>query len=757
MDSSTQNGCPFSAADMAAAFDPFSAEYALDPAQTLAWSREQAPVFFAPKLGYWVVSRYDDVKAVFRDNQTYSPSIALEKITPFSDEAMAVLMSYGYAMNRTLVNEDEPAHMARRRLLLDHFYPENLVDKQAMVRRLTREKVDGFIARGEADLVAEMLYEVPLTVALHFLGVPEDDIPKLKEFSVAHTVNTWGRPTPEQQLEVAHAVGKFWQYAGEVLDKMRAEPDGEGWMHFAIRQNAKHPDIVTDSYLHSMMMAIIVAAHETTAHASANMFRLLLEQRDAWNDLCANPSLIPNAVEECLRLGGSIVAWRRQATRKVSLGGVEVPEGAKLLIVMASANQDGHKFENPTTLDLYRSNTADHLTFGYGSHQCMGKNIGRMEMRIFLEELTRRIPGLRLAEQQFSYLPNTSFRGPDQLWVTWDVDSVPELASQPTFDAQDFPIGAPQRDSLTRKVIVESVVQDTDDVLLISLKSANGRPLPAWSAGAHIDLLFADYARKYSLCGVPDASSYQIAVLREDMGRGASRWLHQQLKVGAELSIRGPSNLFRLQDEAEKFVLIAGGIGITPILAMADQLKSEGKPYVLHYAARSAQSFALRQRLNAHAQALQCHCAQDNQRMDLASIVAALPANAVIYACGPTRLLNELTTLCDQHAVPLRLERFHNDTALLETQTEFEVELVDSGLSLTVGADQTLLEALQAAGIDVASDCGEGLCGSCEVGLLAGDVDHRDQVLTAGEKQQGQKMMACCSRAKPGGALKLSL
>src|SRR5450830_523052 len=261
-------GCPVSPA--AAAFDPFSDGYQQDPPEYLRWAREQEPVFFSPQLGYWVVTRYDDIKAVFRDNLTFSPSIALEKITPTGDAANAVLAQYGYAMNRTLVNEDEPAHMARRRVLMEPFTPEALKHHEPLVRRVTREYIDRFINDGRADLVDQMLWEVPLTIALHFLGVPEEDMDQLRQYSIAHTVNTWGRPRPEEQVKVAHAVGNFWQLAGKILDKMRQDPSGPGWMKYGIRKQAEYPDVVTDSYLHSMMMAGIVAAHETTANATAN-------------------------------------------------------------------------------------------------------------------------------------------------------------------------------------------------------------------------------------------------------------------------------------------------------------------------------------------------------------------------------------------------------------------------------------------------------------------------------------------------------
>jgi cytochrome P450 len=426
-------GCPISG--NAAAFDPFSLAYQRDPAGTLAWAREQEPVFYSPELGYWVVTRYDDVKAVFRDNILFSPSIALEKITPAPPEAAAILQRYGYAMNRTMVNEDEPDHMERRRLLMDAFLPEALARHEPAVRALARQYMDRFIDKGRADLVAEMFYEIPLTIALHFLGVPDEGAEQLRQFAVAHTLNTWGRPTPEEQLKVAENVGRFWQVAQKILEDMMARPDGEGWMYETIRQHHLHPAIVTESYLRSMMMAIMAAAHETTSNATANAFMTLLSHREAWEAICENPALIPNAVEECLRVAGSIIAWRRIATADTTVGGVAIPKGGKLLIVQASANFDARHFENPQEVDLYRDNSVEHLTFGYGAHQCMGKNIGRMEMRVFLEEFTRRLPHIRLVEgQSFDFLLNTSFRGPAELWVEWDPRRNPERANPAILD-----------------------------------------------------------------------------------------------------------------------------------------------------------------------------------------------------------------------------------------------------------------------------------------------------------------------------------
>ena len=746
------NACPVSA--RAAEFDPFEDDYQQDPPECVRWSREEEPVFFSPKLGYWVVTRYDDIKAIFRDNLTFSPSIALEKITPTGDQANAVLASYGFALNRTLVNEDEPAHMPRRRVLMDPFTAEELKHHEPMVRRLAREYVDRFIDQGKADLVDQMLWEVTLTVALHFLGVAEEDMDTLRRYSIAHTVNTWGRPKPEEQVAVAHAVGHFWQLAGKILDKMRQDPSGPGWMKYGIRKQNEYPEIVTDSYLHSMMMAGIVAAHETTANAAANAIKLLLQHPHVWREICDDPSLIPNAVEECLRLNGSVAAWRRIATKDTEVGGVAIPKGSKLLIVLASANHDERHFTDADLIDIRRDNSSDQLTFGYGAHQCMGKNLARMEMQIFLEELTQRIPHMKLCEQKFTYVPNTSFRGPEHVWVEWDPARNPERRNRALLERQvPVRIGEPSKHAITRRVRVERITKVAEDI--VKLRLVAPRPLPRWTPGSHIDVECGtpDISRQYSLCGDPnDASALEIAVLRERDSRGGSAWVHASVREGDWLKIRGPRNHFRLDESAMSLIFIAGGIGITPIAAMAQRAKELQIDYTLHYSGRSRRSMAFVDPLAAlHEERLRIYTRDEGRRNDLAALLATPREGTKVYACGPLRMLEALEQYCS--AWPddsLRIEHFVSTKGTLDPSKEhaFDVTLKDSGVTLNVAADQTLLQALRAANIDIQSDCEEGLCGSCEVRVLEGRVDHRDVVLTKAEREAHNKMMSCCSRAQ---------
>ena len=749
------NGCPVS--DRAAHFDPFGDGYQSDPAAYVAWSRAEEPVFYNPSLGYWVVTRYDDVKAVFRDNITFSPAVALENITPTCPQAREVLESYEFGLKRTLVNEDEPAHLPRRRLLMAPFAPENLVAHEPMVRQLAREAVSGFIDRGHVDLVGEMFFELPLTVALHFLGVPEDDMAVLRRYSVAHTMNVWGRPDPAEQVAVAEAVGQFWQYSGTVLDKMRRDPNGPGWMHFAIRMQKDHPDIVTDNFLHSMMMAGIVAAHETTTIAATNSLKLLLENEAAWEAICADPTLIPNAVEECLRYDGSVSAWRRITTRATTVGAVPIPEGARLLIMQSSANHDERRFEDPDSVDLRRAGATDHLTFGYGAHQCMGKNLARMELQIILEELSRRLPHLHMTPQTFTYVRNTSFRGPQQLLVEWDPELNPERTEAGTsMSPSALAVQYNPTRSVARQVVVSERIQSTPDVVTLRLASPDGAPLPGWSPGAHVDIVCGPngISRQYSLCGDPaDRDVYQVSVQRNRDGApgSGSAWIHEHAHPGAALDIRGPRNRFRLDPEAARYVFIAAGIGITPISAMARAARERRVPYSLHYIGRSRGSMAMLDDLtNRHADTLRLWITDENSRANLPDILAEVEPDTQVYCCGPQRMITELETLAEAWPDTLHVERFTSNVGELNPSAEhaFDVELNNSGTRVHVAADQTVLQALRTAGVQVPSDCEEGLCGTCQLGVLAGEVDHRDVVLTKAEREAGTVIVACCSRAR---------
>lgn len=426
----TPTGCPVSS--LAANFDPFRGAYQVNPADSLAPARREEPVFYSPLLDYWVVTRYSDIEAIFRDPTTFSAAITLEQISPISDEAMDILRKYEFAPGPTIVNEDEPGHTAHRRALMEPFELDSVNQLVPRIHEVITEYVDRFIKRGSADLIDDLIYEVPCIIALMFIGVPDEDIETCRKFGMQQTLFTWGRPDGSEQERVATGLGQYWEFAGKLIQRLKENPDGPGWIPHAIRVQTANPELISDNYLQNLMMSGILAAHETTTNAAANAFRTLLENRQAWEEMCNDLTLIPKVVEECLRYAGSVVAWRRITTADVNVGGVDIPAGSRLLIVTASANRDDAVFEGPDTFDIHRPNARRHLTFGVGAHTCMGATLARAEMRAFLEILGTRLPHMRLVEgQDYTYLPNTSFRGPEHILVQWDPAANPLPADRP--------------------------------------------------------------------------------------------------------------------------------------------------------------------------------------------------------------------------------------------------------------------------------------------------------------------------------------
>ncbi len=216
-------------------------------------------------------------------------------------------------------------------------------------------------------------------------------------------------------------MGRYYNFAKELVERLKENPDVPGWVPFAIRVSQQQPELIDDRFLYSMMMSGMSAAHETTSNASANALLALLRNRPAWEEICVDRSRIPGAVEECLRYASSVVAWKQLCVKPTTVGGVEIPEGAKLLLVTASGNFDDEMFDEPERFDINRANARQHLAFGFGAHMCQGHALARLEMRIVLEEMSTRLPHMGLvADQEFRYLPNTSFRGPQNLLVEWD-------------------------------------------------------------------------------------------------------------------------------------------------------------------------------------------------------------------------------------------------------------------------------------------------------------------------------------------------
>ena len=228
---------------------------------------------------------------------------------------------------------------------------------------------------------------------------------------------TYGRTSAEDGMRVARNVAAFWAYVTDFVDKRIADPVDDLASDLA-RRHLEDPDGFTPLDITTVLFEMAVASHETTTNLLCNGLRRLLEQREQWQALVADPSLIPNAIEECLRYDGSVVSWRRRATTDTVIGDVVVPEDATVLVLLASANRDPDRFHDAETFDVRRTDARRHLTFGKGIHFCQGAPLARLEVRVVLELLVAMAPDMTLrAGQTFSYSPNLVMRGPKSLVV----------------------------------------------------------------------------------------------------------------------------------------------------------------------------------------------------------------------------------------------------------------------------------------------------------------------------------------------------
>ncbi len=291
--------------------------------------------------------------------------------------------------------------------------------------------------------------------------------------------------------------------------------------------------------------------------------------------------------------------------------------------------------------------------------------------------------------------------------------------------------------------------EGAEGVVVLELADPGGGDLPAWTPGAHVDIrLTGELTRQYSLCGDPaDRSVWRIGVLREAAGRGGSAFVHDELAEGDDVDVRGPRNHFDLAP-SPRYLFIAGGIGITPILPMTAAARAAGAAWELHYGGRSRRSMAFLAELEGLLEGT-VHPQDEVGLLDLDALLGTPRADTLVYCCGPEPLLAAVEERCAAWpAGALHVERFApKDVGDPVRSGSFEVELSISGRTLTVGPDQSVLAALEEAGVAVLSSCQEGTCGTCETAVLEGEVDHRDSLLTPDEQAANDTMFVCVSRA----------
>lgn len=387
-----------------------------DPRPFYARARREEPVFWSEELGMWVVTRYDDVKAVARDAERFS---SINSISPVSiappPELLEVLMQ-GYPLLPSLVDSDPPMHTRTRALVSDALSLRRITAFEPLLRELAESLVDAFIDARRVEFVGAFAIPLPGRFIVDLVGLPRGDLERVLAWTNHSAAIYAGRGTLPELIAHAHEFVAFQRYLADAIEDRRNNPCDDA-LSDIVRGAAIDPPLGV-AELVNILLQVTFAGYETTAGMLTAAAVELARDPELFAAVKADPSKCPQIVEEALRTASPIHSMYRTANEDVELGGVKVRKGERLQIAYISANHDEARFEDPLRFQLGRS--TPHLGFGQGPHFCVGAPLARLEGRIALEVLTRRLPELRLVpDQRFEYFPSATARRLEAVELEW--------------------------------------------------------------------------------------------------------------------------------------------------------------------------------------------------------------------------------------------------------------------------------------------------------------------------------------------------
>lgn len=701
--------------------DFYGDDFIADPLPHYARMRALGGVVYLPQLGNYAAVRFDEVRQALRNHRVFRSGEGVA-----GDDA-----GCAFLRGNTLAS-DPPIHDEMRKAMGAPLLPGALEQHRRLIESKSAELVERLRSAGRFDGMADVAQFLPLTVVTELVGLPRDGRDRMIEwaggsFDILGVQNARGAQGVETVKEM-----RAW-IAGHT-DPAQLKPGS--WtariacmMESGELSPAIGPQLIRD-YINPSL--------DTTISATGELLLQLARNPDQWDKIRVDPALIPAAVEEAVRLATPIRSFSRFVAEDCELGGVSLPQGARLMLVFASANRDPLHFADPDRFDVQRTNR-DHLGFGLGVHMCVGMHLARLEITALLKAFAPHIRQFEAGEPTVAL--NNTIRSYKTLPMTVAIEAEPRAvpASEPV--AEEW-----------IDVDVVALRAAADGIREVEL-AAHGGALPGFEAGAHIMVELAPgLTRPYSLCGKPSAApaTYRIAVYREPQSRGGSAAVHGRLALGDRLRIARPRNHFPLNEDAGTSVLVAGGIGLTPILAMAYRLHELGRDFRMIFLARNAARAAFVDELATapFADRVRIHFSEVLGRDGALAELDRAPQDAEVYCCGPAGLIDAVAARCAARG--LRPERVNSELfgrVAGGDDRPFQVVARKSSVSVHVARDQTILDALAGAGVDVPHACLSGMCGACLTDVVSGAPDHRDMVQTEAEKQANTRIAVCCSRA----------
>jgi cytochrome P450 len=402
-------------------FNPLAPPLLDDPHPFYARLRQEAPVTFAPNFHLWLVSRYQDVMTVLKDPRRFSSRDTLRPPVQFPPDMLQILEDAGYTFDYPLLGDDPPAHTRIRGLVGKAFSLQHVSTFEPHIREIASGYVDSLLRAGpRVDLISGMANPLPLHVITEILGIPPADRSRIRQWIEAEKLFFIPYHPPDELRRIVEEVAAFRRYLRALVEDRRQNPRNDFTTTLVeARLEGERP--LSTVELVNLTDVLVFAGNETTTNLIGLTVLHLLRHPGLWEELRANPAAISSVLEEVLRFDAPVMGMMRTVKEPSQLSGVELPVGARLLLLFASANRDEAVFEHPDRFDIHRAGAARHLGLGHGTHFCIGAPLARLEARIALELLLERLPQPRLVPgEPISYLPSLIHRGPHKLMLEWD-------------------------------------------------------------------------------------------------------------------------------------------------------------------------------------------------------------------------------------------------------------------------------------------------------------------------------------------------
>lgn len=400
--------------------DFFSAEVQECPFHVYQQLQEEAPVWQMPGTNVFVVTRYDDIREIIRDPGRFSSNFSALLNTGSSNEEVNTIYGKGYEMVETLLTQDPPRHRVYRNLVNKVFSNKRIEGMRSEVEKMSNELINQWIDEPEVDLLNRFCVPLPIYVISDQLGVPRSELSLIKKWSDASASRLGRLADEEEQIQNAKDIVEFQHYFAALLDRMREAPEDNIISDLANNTIDEGRPLTKPEAL-GMIQQILVAGNETSTSAIAGGVVLLIQNPDQQAMLRQHPDLIPAAVEEILRLETPTSGMWRCATADTEIGGVNIPEGAFLMVRFAAGNRDESIFTDGGAMSVARENADSHLAFGQGTHFCLGAQLARMEMQVALTGLLNRTTDWALVDGKnpLKHSPNVLLRGLTDLHIAF--------------------------------------------------------------------------------------------------------------------------------------------------------------------------------------------------------------------------------------------------------------------------------------------------------------------------------------------------